>query len=129
MEIQGIIKAKKKNNKAILIKEDWYNFFKEDKEFKKGDEVKLDYKLNKGFKNITKINLLFRKSESKLEPEPKEELEQPKNPKTKLELTTLNTILMCAKDIHVACINNNYVNEENSYKEIIKEILEGLKEI
>lgn len=125
MIIQGVIIALRKNNKGIKIKDDWYSFFKENKEFKINDEVKLDYKLNGKFKNIKKINLLFRKSESKLEPEIKEESEQPK-PKPKLDTTTLNTILMCAKDIKCTYVK---INIPRQFKDIVKEIMEGLKEL
>lgn len=116
MEILGEIQNVRKDSKGIQINNDWYMFFKPNKEIKKGDYVSLEYKENKGFKNIKNIAIVE---------EVKEIKEVPNKPK--LELTTLNTILMCAKDIKISCINNHYPRIE--YKDIVKEILEGLKEI
>lgn len=115
MEILGEIQNVRKDSKGIQINNDWYMFFKPNKEIKKGDYVSLEYKENKGFKNIKNIAIVE---------EVKEIKEVPNKPK--LELTTLNTIIMCAKDIKIAFMDKN---KNIKFKEITKEILEGLKEM
>ena len=123
MEIQGEVQNIRKDGKALQIENEWYQFFKPNKNVKKGDYVSLDYTENKGFRNIKKIAVY--------EKEVKEEVKQEIKPKVldnekKLDTTTFNTILMTAKDIKIAHLSHK-VNLK--YKDIIKEVMEGLKEI
>ena len=56
---QGEIQAIRKDFKAFEIENSWYNVFDNSlKDFKKGDNVKVEYVENKQFKNIKSIKLI-----------------------------------------------------------------------
>jgi hypothetical protein len=56
---QGEIQAIRKDFKAFEIENSWYNVFDNSlKDFKKGDNVKIEYVENKQFKNIKSIKLI-----------------------------------------------------------------------
>lgn len=122
MEIKGEVQAVRKDGKALQIENNWYQFFKPNKAIQKGDIVKINYTVNKDFNNIKKLDYI------EVEPEIKKEskVSNPEKPKLKLDTTTLNTIIMSAKDIKVAHVE---MNVPRQFKDIISEILEGIETI
>lgn len=95
-EISGEIQNKRKDGKGIQIFGVWYMTFSAEvlKGFEKGQEVKIVYELNKGFRNIRQISGVVKIPEIK----PVQN--------NKLDQTTVNTILMSVKEIAVAYLNN-----------------------
>lgn len=55
---EGEVQAVRKDGKGLEIHNEWFMFFKPCFEFKKGDQVKLTYEVNKGFNNIKNCELI-----------------------------------------------------------------------
>ena len=105
----GEIKSIRKDRKGIqLTNEQWFNSFNVLDSFEKGDIVKIKYKVKGDFKNIVSIE--------------KEKFEEVKT--KELPKETVNTIIMCAKDIKIAEINKEF---NRPFGQIIDEILQGLQ--
>jgi hypothetical protein len=113
-EITGTIQAIRKDFKALEINNEWFNFFKANSEFKKGNIVVISYSVNQGFNNIKKITL----TESK--PEIKELKSIPNQ--------TQNTILMNVKDIIIADLNNKTTFSREEIKTKILSLTDCFKE-
>ena len=123
--IQDEVQAVRKDGKAIEIKNVWYNFFKPNLNVKKGQIVKLSFKVNKGFNNIQKFKILEKLTElnnaGKLAIKP----EINNDPKIirKLDNTTLNSILMVSATIF--CSKKNVL----TYEQVVENVIKGYKKI
>ena len=112
--IEGVIERIKKDRKALSLDcGEWYqsNFKVIDESINVKDFVKIVYSEKGNFKNIISI----------------EKIKNDLNNEFELTNQTLNTIIMCAKDIKVAWINNGKEHTLiiPSFKEIVKEIKES----
>ncbi len=110
-ETSGEIQNIRKDNKAIAILGNWYNSFKEIKDLKKGDNIKLIFtekKLdNKVFKNIKSYELIEKTREQK--EEIRKDIARANAldilnksfKETELTATDKNCIIMTAKDLAI----------------------------
>ena len=105
LTIEGEIQAVKKNQKGVEIENEWYNSFTLIEDLEKGDIVKLNYVKNKGFNNI--------KSYEKV-------IQKPKEIKNQISDSTINTLLMNIKEIHLA-------NQQKLLLEVTKSVIESYK--
>lgn len=116
--IEGEIQRIKNDRKAVSLLGNWYNSFVViDKEINQNDKVKITYTVKGDFNNIKKIEVL-------------EKIKQITEVKSTNEMSnqTLNTILMCAKDIQVAWIETAKANvvQIPIFKDIVSEIKESI---
>lgn len=114
--IEGIVQRVKDNKKAISLLGNWYNSFTVIENINAGDLVKLTYTIKGDFNNLKKIEVI-----EKAKPIVKEIKEESTKEMTN---QTLNTIILSAKDIQIAWINNakDNVNIIPKFKDIVSEI-------
>lgn len=112
---EGEIQRIKENRKAIALNGEWFNSFKEITDtIKIGDYVKLSYVIKGKFNNIRSIEVLEKA---------KPIVQESKSINAKIDTSTINTMLMCIKEIYL--INKNLTIEEitdkiiASYKKLI----------
>lgn len=126
-ETKGIIKRIRKDRKGVDLGFDaWYSSFKElPKEINIGDEVKIVFLENKKgdkvFKNIKHIEKVQNN-------EPIIEIIQNEN---KISDTSLNTILMCVKEIAVSVVINSkeYVDLNEVIEKSTDQFIKSYKKI
>lgn len=106
-EVIGEVQNIRKDRKGIQIEEIWYQsrFNLIPESINKGDVVLIKYSTKGDFNNVVLI----------------EKQNEIKKIETKISDTTLNTLLLCIKDIHIS--------NKTSLKEITKQILESYKQI
>ena len=116
-EITGIVQTIRKDRKAIKLNDEWYSSFKTlPNDLEVGENINLTYKENKGFKNIQNFEYVSEK-EGKIKPHPIEK---------KLSDTTVNTILMCSKEILIAHMNKDI---KITLEEVTKKVIDAYKQI
>ena len=112
MEIKTISgEVKDLTENSLKVNNYWIKFFDTNliKDIKKNDLVKIQYSDN------TKGNRTYHNAKSI------EKISEVKEDKLTLDKTTINTILMSAKEIYLSPIN------KLEYKEIVTKLMEGLK--
>lgn len=107
LTIVGKIKSIRKDYKALMLDNvEWYNSFNELTNIEKGDLVDIKYKVNGKYNNIISIEKV--KTQNKNKELPKE---------------TINTIIMCSKDIKLKYLDRG---ENIPFGVIIEDIISGL---
>jgi ABC-type Zn uptake system ZnuABC Zn-binding protein ZnuA len=128
-EIIGEVQRIKEDKKAICVLGEWYNSYLPIKEdIEKGDEIKIIYTIKGKFKNIKKISIIEKSTKLEYPLGTKEQYIENNLESTKeISNQTLNTIIMCAKDIKVSYINSRESNQKiPTLKEIVNEIKESI---
>ena len=121
--VEEQIQAIRKDRKAVEVLGEWYNSFKPlSVEFNKGDNVKIEFTENKGFKNIKKIDKI-----NVLPP-----LNNNKEHNQSIDTTTLNTLLMTIKDIYIKELDlfiKEKADESLSLNKITEDVLDVYKKV
>ena len=118
-EITGIVEDLTVN--SLKVNRLWYRSFNEDliKGIIKGNKVNIQFtekeKDGKIYKNIKLVKIL-----------PQEIMQTTNTIKDKLDTTTLNTLLMCIKEIYIKVIDNE---KDISINEVTNEVIEAYKQI
>lgn len=110
-EITGEIQNIKKDMKGLQINNIWYSSFKVLDSYEKGQTVKITYTENKGFNNIKSIEVIPSVTVIKKE-------------SYNVSDTTVNTILMCSKEIYLNLFNKG---EKVNMQEVTKTVIESYK--
>ena len=108
-EITGEIQNIKKDMKGLQINNIWYSSFKVLDSYEKGQTVKITYTENKGFNNIKDIELI----DSTVKKE-----------SYNVSDTTVNTILMCSKEIYLNLFNKG---TDIPLSEVTEDVIESYK--
>jgi hypothetical protein len=111
-EVTGELQNIKKDFKAVQIEGIWYSSFKPLTDLQKGQTVKILYLENKGFKNIKTIEII-----PQVKPVITKELYN-------IPDTTVNTIIMCSKEIYLNLFNKG---TEIPLSEITEDVIESYK--
>jgi prefoldin subunit 5 len=112
---QGEIQAIRKDFKALEIENSWYNAFDSSlKDFKKGDNVKIEFVENKQFKNIKSIQLI------------KPNITNASNPIKQNKDTLASQILSYSKDIFIEL---RKTDKQIRFEDITKLLAEEFKAI